>query len=320
MSLDHHLLEKYWAGLCTPAERKAVEQWMSEGIPEESYKLRSPEPESIMKDQLWQRIAQARQEENEIQQSAKIVRMPIWFRGFAITAILILTIGLGIYVLNNQSPATPLLVYQELVLPLGKKASITLSDGTKVYLNAGSRLRYPKNFSKTERRIFLNGEAFFEVAKNPEKPFYVQTKQTTTRVLGTRFNIQSWKGYFDKLNVEEGRVQFTAAGCIDTLILHANMQGVFDGHSLVQSVVNSANKIAWTKGVMVFNDTKLSEVTAELERWYAVQIHLSDPELANYRLKARFDNNPSLIDVLQGISFALNIKYQIKDKEVTLSR
>lgn len=320
MLVDHHLLEKYWAGLCTPAERKAVEQWMLEGIPEESYELRSPESEPMMKDQLWQRIALARQEENEIQQPVKIVRRPIWFRGIAIAAILILTIGLGIYVLNKQSPDTALIAYQELILPPGKKASITLSDGTKVYLNAGSRLRYPKKFSKTERRIFLDGEAFFEVAKNPEKPFYVQTKQTTTRVLGTRFNIQSWKGYADRLNVEEGRVRFTAAGCTDTLILHANMQGEFDGHSLIRTMVNSANKIAWTKGIMVFNDTKLIEVTAELERWYAVQIHLSDPELANYRLKARFDNNPSLIDVLQGISFALNIKYNIKDKEVTLSR
>lgn len=320
MLVDHHLLEKYWAGLCTPAERKAVEQWMSEGIPEESYELHSPESEPMMKDQLWQRIALARQEENEIQQPVKIVRMPIWFRGIAIAAILILMIGAGIYVLNNKPSDVPLITYQELVLPRGKKASITLSDGTKVYLNAGSRLRYPEKFTETERRIFLDGEAFFEVAKNPEKPFYVQTKQTTTRVLGTRFNIQSWKGNADRLNVEEGRVQFTAAGCIDTLILHANMQGVFDGHSLVQTVVNSANKIAWTKGIMVFNDTKLSEVTAELERWYAVEIQLNDPELANYRLKARFDNNPSLIDVLQGISFALNIKYNIKDKEVTLFR
>lgn len=320
MSVDHHLLEKYWAGLCTPAERKAVEQWMSEGIPEESYELRSPETAPVMKDQLWQRIAQIRQEENEIKQSIKIVPISSWSRRIAIAAILILMIGLGLYVLNNQSPKVPLIAYQELILPHGKKASITLSDGTKVYLNAGSRLRYPERFSETERRIFLDGEAFFEVAKNPEKPFYVQTKQTTTRVLGTRFNIQSWKGYADRLNVEEGRVQFTAVGCIDTLILHANMQGVFDGHSLVQTVVNSANKIAWTKGIMVFNDTKLSEVTAELERWYAVQIQLSDPGLANYRLKARFDNNPSLTDVLQGISFALNIKYKIKDKEVTLFR
>jgi len=320
MSVDHHLLEKYWAGLCTPAERKAVEQWMSEGIPEEPYKLRSQEAEPLMKDQLWQRIAQTRQEESEIKQLIKIVPIWSWSRRIAIAAVLILMIGLGIYVLKNQSPGVPLIVYQELVLPRGKKASITLSDGTKVYLNAGSRLRYPEKFPETERRIFLDGEAFFEVTKNPEKPFYVQTKQTTTRVLGTRFNIQSWKGYADRLNVEEGRVQFTAAGCIDTLILHANMQGVFDGHSLVRTVVNSANKIAWTKGIMVFNDTKLSEVTTELERWYAVEIQLSDPELANYRLKARFDNNPSLNDVLQGISFALNIKYKIKDKEVTLFR
>lgn len=319
MSVEHHLLEKYWAGLCTPAEQKAVEQWMSAGIPEESYDLRSPEAEPLMKEQLWERIVQARQEENKIPEPAKILRISIWTRGIAIAAIFILVTGLGIYISKNQSPAA-LIAYHELVLPYGKKASITLPDGTQVYLNAGSRLKYPEKFSRTERRIFLEGEAFFKVTKNPEKPFYIQTEHTTTRVLGTQFNLQSWKGRSDLLNVEEGRVQFTAAGCKDTLILHANMQGVFNGHSLTGAIVNSGNRVAWTKGILVFNDIKLSEVIAELERWYAVKIQLDDPGLANYRLKARFDNNPSLTDVFQGISFALNIKYKIKDKEVTLFR
>ena len=321
MSVDHHLLEKYWAGLCTPAEQKAVEEWKSAGIPEEFYELRSPKTEPMMKDQLWQRITEARQVEQK-QQPTNVIRMSIWFKMATIAAMLALLAGVGVYVSNymlDQSPDDVLIAYQEVALPLGKKARITLPDGTKVFLNAGSRLRYPEKFSKTERRIFLEGEGFFEVTKNPKKPFYVQTRQTTTGVLGTRFNLQSWKGHSDMLNVEEGRVQFTAAGHTDTLILQANMQGVFDGQSLIQTMVNSGDKVAWTKGVMIFNNTKLSEVTAELERWYDVRIQLSDPELANYRVKAQFDN-PSLIDVLQDVSFALNIKYKIKDKEVKLSR
>lgn len=319
MLVDHHLLEKYWAGLCTPVEREAVEQWMSEGIPEESYELRAPEAEPMMKDQLWQRISEARKEENEVPVTAKVFRMPIWPKRIAIGAVLISMIGLCLYISRNPSPDAALIAYQEVTLPFGKKARITLPDGTLVHLNAGSRLKYPKQFSATERRIFLEGEAFFEVTKNPNKPFYVQTKQTITRVLGTRFNLQSWNGHSDLLNVEEGRVQFTAAGCADTLILLANMQGLFDGHSLNKTIINSDNKVAWTKGILVFNGTKLSEVTAELERWYGVQFRLVDPELANYRLKARFDS-PTLMDVLQDISFALNIKYKIKDKEVMLSR
>lgn len=316
MLVDHHLLEKYWAGLCTPVERDAVEQWMSEGIPDESYELRIPQAEPMMKEQLWQRIAEARQEENEI---PKVLRMPIWPKSIAIVAVLISMVGLYLYISRNPLIDAALIAYQEVVLPYGKKAIITLPDGTQVHLNAGSRLKYPKQFSATERRVFLEGEAFFEVTKNPKKPFYVQTKQTITRVLGTRFNLQSWNGHSDLLNVEEGRVQFTAAGCADTLILLANMQGLFDGHSLNKTIINSDNKVTWTKGILVFNGTKLSEVIAELERWYAVQIHLGDPELANYRVKARFDNS-TLMDVLQDISFALNIKYKIKDKEVMLFR
>ena len=319
MAVDHHLLEKYWAGLCTPAERRAVEQWMLEGIPEESHELLSPETAPLMKAQLWQRIDKARQEENETPEPAKVFRISMWFKGVAIAAILLVVIRLGLYVSNQQSPDTALVAYQELVLPYGKKASISLPDGTKVFLNAGSRLKYPLKFLETERRIFLEGEGFFEVTKDPGKPFYVQTKKTTTRVLGTRFNLQSWKGGADKLNVEEGKVKFSASGCKDTLILQANTQGTFNGQSLQKTMADSGNKAAWTKGIMVFNDTRLSEVTAELERWYAVKVQLSDPGLASYRVKARFDN-PSLNEVLKSISFALNIKYKIKDKEVMLSR
>lgn len=319
MAVDHHLLEKYWTGLCTPAERQVVEQWMLEGIPEESHELLSPETATVMKAQLWQRIDKARQEENEVPEPVKVFRMSMWFKGIAIAAMLLVVIGLGLYVSNQQSPDTALVAYQELVLPYGKKASISLPDGTKVFLNAGSRLKYPLKFPETERRIFLEGEGFFEVAKDPGKPFYVQTKKTTTRVLGTRFNLQSWKDGADKLNVEEGKVKFSASGCKDTLILQANMQGTFNGQSLHKTIADGGNKAAWTKGIMVFNGTKLSEVTAELERWYAVQVQLSDPGLASYRVKARFDN-PSLIEVLKSISFALNIKYKIKDKEVMLSR
>lgn len=319
MSVDHRLLEKYWAGLCTPVERKIVEQWMLDGSPEKPYELRSSEAESKLKEQLWQRISGTHPEVKAYDEPARVIRMPVWYKRISIAAIFLLLAGLGLYLSNKQSPAGTSLTYKEVMLPYGKKAKITLADGTLVYLNAGSRLKYPDHFSKTERRVFLKGEAFFEVTKNPNKPFYVQTKYTTTRVLGTRFNLQSWEGPFDQLAVEEGRVQFTAAGCIDTLILYPNMQGTFNGHSLKQTTINSAHIVAWTKGVMIFNDRKLSEVAAELERWYGVKVHLNDPALFNYRVKARFDN-PSLTDVLQDISFALNIKYKMKDKEVTLSR
>lgn len=320
MLVDHHLLEKYWAGLCNSEEREAVEKWMLDGTPEESYELRSGDAEVTVKSELWERISDARLEERN---PNKIIRISMWSKMSIIAAVLFLLIGAGVYISDHfaldKSPINNLVAYQEVSLPYGKKARVTLPDGTKVYLNAGSKLRYPPKFSKTERRVLLDGEGFFEVTKDPKKPFFIQTRQTTTRVLGTRFNLQSWEGRPDILNVEEGRVQFRARGSNGTLILNANTQGVFDGHSLTKTIVNSRNRVAWTKGLLIFNDVKLGEVILELERWYAVKIHLGDPELAKNRLKVQFDN-ASLTEVLRDISFALNIKYKIKDKEVMLSR
>lgn len=324
MPVDHHLLEKYWAGQCTPDEQQAVEQWLADGIPQESYELRSPDTESAIKDQLWQQIAQANSSETKKHEPAKIAPMLTWSGTLKIAAILFLLIGTGLYlshhiIIPDQVHAEALTEYQEFVVPNGKRANITLSDGSKVYLNSGSRLRYPSKFSGTERRVILEGEGFFKVAKNPEKPFYVQARQTTTRVLGTHFNLQSRPGQPDRLNVEEGKVRFTAAGCKDTLLVLADMQAVFDGHSLVSTMISSKNTVAWTKGKMIFDGVKLVDVIAELERWYDVKITMSNPELGNHSVKAQFDN-PSLTNVLADISFALNIKYKIKDKEVMLSK
>jgi len=322
MEVNQHLLEKYWSGKCTAEEREAVEQWMAADLPEVTYELRNGTDEEQTKQKLWRGVLEKRKsDECGIRESRNLFQST-WVKRTMVAALLLLLMVGGVYVfqpggLNLFGERSQAL--KELQVPYGKKMKLTLPDGSQVYLNAGTTFRYPLKFSEKERKVYLEGEAFFTVVKDVGQPFLVMTEKTTTRVLGTKFNLISRGNAADVLTVSEGSVQFTADNRSDTLILGANTQGRFDGMEMLKLKVDSQRKIAWTHGGLVFDNLKLPEVAAELERCFDVKINWNDPELAAYRVKANFEN-ASLSAVLQDVAFSLHIHYKIKDKEVTLYR
>lgn len=322
MEVNDHLLEKYYTGKCSIAEKRAVEQWMSEGIPFDQYTLRPHKKEDDLKNELWSRIQLENKETDPIVSKIDYSPRPFYWGRYAAAILLLCTITIaGWYIYDhpigdiqdeNQSVAN-----QETIVPLGKQAEIILSDGTKVRLNAGSVLRYPKQFNNAERRVFLQGEGFFDVAKDEKKPFYVETVQTIARVVGTQFNLLADESGNHTLTVEEGKVQFSANGCPDTLLLTANRQGEYDGKQMHQSTVHAHKISAWTRGVLLFDDTPLSEAASKIAHWFDVAVVLEQPRLASYRINASF-KDATLKEVLHEVAFALNIQYKLKDKEVVL--
>lgn len=316
MKIDPHLLKKYWSEECTPDERKVVEAWMASGIPEGEWSLRQQNDDiAKRKAILWKNIRQ----ETAIENKKSVLRK--WPTAVAVAVVFIGSLFLGLPYLTFETPSQSSkevsFVYVD--VPLGKKQKLTLTDGTVIILNSGTTLRYPLQFEADKREVFLDGEAFFEVAKDPHKPFLVHTKKTSTRVLGTRFNLLSRGTSTDILTVEEGRVQFTAVDCVDTMIVTANMQSIYDGAMMTVNTIKSDLFNAWTKEELIFNNQTLREVIPELERWYAVQIICTDAEILNYQVKGKF-KQASLATVLHDISFAMSLKYKIKDKEVSLYR
>ncbi len=324
MEIDHRMLEKYWSGRCTPEERIAVETWMAGDVPDQAYELRAPQGEDALKARLWQAI-QGNQDEPTNQpehypSTASMRRIRTWLIPVGIAASLL--IGISLY-LSRFSPfmenyQQSIAEYREIKVPYGKKMQVTLPDSTTVYLNAGSTFKYPIRFNGNRRHVVLDGEGFFDVMQAPEQPFVVETSHVQVKVLGTRFNIQSRDGGRSSLTVETGRVQFTASGCRDTLILGANERGTYDGKNMEHSTVNSHNYTAWKTGEIIFNSIPLADALADLERWYDVRIRLQAPGLAAHRIKASFASNASLSSVLHDLAFSMNINYTIKNKEVIL--
>jgi len=190
--------------------------------------------------------------------------------------------------------------YQEvsmntLVIPYGNRSTIMLADGSKVWLNAGSRLIYPSRFVDRNREVFLVGEAFFEVAKNEEQPFIVNTPDIQIKVLGTQFNLSAYP--------EENIVQTVLTeGSVELEWLNG---GIFDRSTQITPdqmiVANKKEKntavynvdtdyyTSWKEGYLTFNNSDLSRVVKKLERYYNLHFHYDDPMDGMMKISGKLD-------------------------------
>lgn len=200
-----------------------------------------------------------------------------------------------------------------------QKANIKLTDGTIVHLNASSKLKYPKSFSKDVREVYLEGEAYFEV-KHSDKTFIVQTPCAIIRDLGTEFNIKA-RGDKAQVVVKSGRVAIRSADTAfsEEIELQAGeMSEVKSGFSPTPACkVDLQRYLSWRKGLMIFELTPLADVLEELTRQYNSPFQLSDSNLAYLTLTGTFQHE-HLEDILSDICLALELNYQKSKKGVLI--
>lgn len=225
----------------------------------------------------------------------------------------------GKLVVNNDtirsevSKQTKQVSMNQLIIPYGKTSDVTLPDGTRVFLNAGSRLIYPENFEGNTREVFLMGEAFFDVSHDRLHPFFVQTDDFRVKVLGTRFNISAYPtdNIFETV-LAEGKVSMEEnnAGLFDRSIdLKPGQLASFDRSSKETSIsfVDADNYILWTEGLLKFESTDLSRITKRLERYYNISFQYADPLLGGLRITGKLELKEDLEEVCVRVARAANI-------------
>ena len=179
----------------------------------------------------------------------------------------------GVIVYAQDNAITNYSTLHTLSIPVGGQYQVTLPDGTKVWLNAATTLKYPVAFSDNERNVELTGEAYFEVAKNERKPFRVLLEDgTTVTVTGTHFNVQSYKNEkAQEVTLLEGSVTVANAGAITKL--EPNTQALIKNNKITKSNVLDAEEImGWKKGLFVFHDAPIESIMMQIERWYDAKI------------------------------------------------
>lgn len=218
----------------------------------------------------------------------------------------------------NTEIKTTEIVYNELEVPRGGECIITLDDGTKVWVNAETKLKYPVSFAGEQREVILEGEAFFEVVKD-KKPFIVKTSFGDVRVLGTAFGINAYvdqpEGY---TTLVRGKVSVTA-GAGEPLVIQPGEQVVSskDGKTRKQEV-NVDEFVGWKDGIYVFRDKKLVDIMNTLERWYNISVLFEDESLKSLLFTGNLKRYDDINVFFDALSRTGDLKYRVERNHVIL--
>lgn len=198
----------------------------------------------------------------------RTARFP-WVR-IAAAVVLLIVVAISIRWMMGGKEAL-----QMAVTGKGEKKELLLSDGSHIWLNEDSRLEFPKSFSGAQREVRLHGEAFFEIAKNPEKPFIIETSTSEVIVVGTSFNVHAYEAESEtSVSVQTGKVRFRPKSGSQELVLLPNQKGILTHQNTQLTAVpdQNLNELSWKTGRLSFINTPLSEAIADLQRFYHVEI------------------------------------------------
>lgn len=298
-----------------PKEKQRFAQWFASLNLSGGQIFANPQEELNTKNRIAQHLYAHFSAEG---QQVPLKKLSLWKPVAAAAAVLVVIAG-SIW-LNTSIKRPHQLVFEETFTHAGERKIITLSDGSIVSLNNDSELKYPRRFGDTLREVYLEGEAFFEVAKNKEKPFVVKTEKLNIRVLGTSFNVRHYQ--VDK-NIEvvvaTGKVGVRYAKSERTWLLRPGIQLLYDKltGNAIQKVVDPLDYTGWQRGELIFKDERLEDICRRLERWYDVKISINTTKLKDKRINLK-QQNESLGTVLKMLGVVGEFKYKINGKKVDI--
>ena len=257
-----------------------------------------------------------------IHHSENLHSLSIYRKLARIAGILLLPL-IGAALMYLLQPDSPVFKSPELIecfVPYGEQQQIQLSDGTEVWLNAGSLLIYEKEFKGDTRTLYLNGEASFSVTKNPEKPFIVKTQYIDVEVLGTTFNVQSYPQAENTIaTLEQGSVKISLKDDhSEYATLFPNEQLIFDHatHTFIKRKVDAARECLWREGFIAFSASNFDEIVKTIERKFNITINYETQKFDGRTFTIRFSPEEDLDQVLDILKDIVGFKYRVKDQTV----
>lgn len=226
----------------------------------------------------------------------------------------------GIVVDNHVVTKDEITGFNQLIVPLGKKSILNLSDGTKIWVNSDSRLIYPVAFEKDSREIYIDGEMYIEVAEETNRTFTVRTKDMSVQVMGTKFNITAYEKDNEKgIVLVSGLVNIVLEKDKTITQLHPNQMYYYEkGESHIEQV-NIQKHISWIEGYYYCEKESLGNILQRLSRHYGIEI-VCDPSVAGVIYSGKLDLKENLYDIIVGISFTLPISFSENDGKYVISR
>ena len=271
-------------------------------------------------DRLWKKI-----ETSNHSKSTKKIQVSFWYWA---AAILIIGLLIGNLLPFSNTKQTP--VYYTAIAPEGSVSKVILPDGTFIFLNAASEVKYTSNTDEKIREVYLKGEAWFDVHKSKDIPFIVHTSCYDLKVMGTKFNVRSYESDNRSIaTLEEGKISIKPTlfqnedkdgENAKEIILKPGDQLTFykDQNRIEKSRVNALDFGAWRTNGLVFNNASMGEMAKELERKFNVKIELMDKELLTIHYNGKFSNDQSFPEVIDILERTLHIRCDLAGSKLKI--
>ena len=322
-------LKRYFLGQLSPQEEVRVQDWLVEHSEDpqvqEALEAIMKEMETVdmeVSSAAYKKVSARLGLERKSRFEKTVRTIGRWVMGVAACVMLPLLGAFAYSRMSVQEQAE----WLEFKVPYGQTDELTLADGTCLHLNAGTRVTYPSSFLGSERRIFIEGEVFAEVAKNPDQPFVISSGDVDVKVLGTTFNFKAYD------NTE----------CVELILLEGSVQVDIDANTRTKQIqLHPGEMIQYDRksgeiemkdfqphlykgfhddGSIHFFNLRLSDIASDLERLFGVKVVLLDEELAETRYFAWFSNNETLDQILDGINVDGRMRLRKKDDVIYISK
>lgn len=333
--IDKELIKKFLKGDASREEIIRVNLFMqqpgAQSVFDEAWEDTDPEmlqatakaDRASLQSRRWYNEALQRIKKQEAPETPLYFFSNVFYR-YAAACLVFLMLGIGTYtVLTTGQDTNTAVAMLTVSNPKGKNTLQTLPDGSKVWLGAGSTLSYPKAFEGDTRELSLTGEAFFDVVKNPDKPFIIHTGNVQTKVLGTSFKITAFEGQAPNVAVSTGKVrveQNRNGGVRELALLLPGQQVTWKAkeNKAVKQAIDKNEVLEWKTGKQAFHDVALGDISNALERWYGVKIIILKPELSNLRLYTTLNNTMPMDKALDVLAAIGDFQYNIKGSNVEI--
>ncbi len=275
------------------------------------YSLNTDKAEGYEKKLIWDKISSRilfnPAKENKFSLVSRFVQ-----KAAAILFVPLLIASVFYFIQNNKIDENS---WAEIVCPSGVRTEFQLPDGSSGFLNSNSKIKFPVSF-KNNRKIYLTGEAFFDVAKDRKNRFTVSTENLKVAVKGTSFNIMAYANQaYEEVTLETGKLKIFDHNDSEIAGLIPNQQFSLDKgqNQYSKKEVEPLNYTSWISGKLIIHNERFEDVVKRLNRWYDVEIVIEDPELNDYRYYATFENEP-LDEVLRLIALTAPIQFEKEER------
>ena len=287
------ILYKFFEGKASPKEQRLIGQWLDESEKHKEVLVR----ERMVFDAMI--VSGGIRDRQSVQSRKKRTRV-VFMELLRVAAVILVMFLVGGYIYVRKMEEIRL-ANNIVTVPVGQRVNLQLPDGTSVWLNASSEIIYPAYFSGSTREIHLNGEAYFEVEHNASKPFIVHTETFDIKVLGTKFNVEAYKGMEGFTTaLMEGSVEVTDRKNKDKSVrLYPAQKVAFRNGELCKSPIDNYDVYRWREGLICFKETRFADLMRQLEKNYGVRILINNEAVKEKVFSGKFRTTDGIDNALR---------------------